>query len=128
MLAVIPAVLTVLVLALPSHGAVPPTSHRLTPGARALRERVYATDSCLAAIVDVEDPSWDPTVSFGGRHFDTSVSYGLPQADPGSKMVSAGRGWETDPFVQLRWMRRYVIGRYGSSCAAWAWRQSHGWY
>lgn len=96
----------------------------MTPGSAKLRERLYATEPCLAHIIDWEDPSWDPTVDYGGGHGNTSESYGLPQANPGTKMAVAGPRWRTDPFTQLRWMRRYVK-KYGGPCQAWAYRQTH---
>lgn len=90
--------------------------HRLTP-------RQYA-GRCLARIIDREDPSWNP------RQWNTSGSgaYGLPQALPGYKMATAGRDWRTNPFTQIKWMRRYARGRYGSECAALQHSLSYGWY
>ncbi|WP_293988251.1 NlpC/P60 family protein [Streptomyces sp.] len=58
----------------------------------------------------------------------TSGAYGLAQAVPGSKMARYGGDWRTDPITQLRWMRSYVTARYGSTCAAWAFWQTHHWY
>ncbi len=87
-----------------------------------LRAHVYRTDPCLARIIDHENGLWLPTrVGAGG-------SYGLPQAQPGSKMASAGADWATNPWTQLRWMRGYVRARYGGSCPAWAFWQTHRWY
>ena len=85
-----------------------------------LRERIWRQDPCLAWIVDHENRSWSPTqYGLGG-------SYGLPQAQPSSKMASAGKDWATNPLTQLRWMRGYVNGRYGGSCNAKAyWIQHH---
>lgn len=91
------------------------------------------TDPCLASIVTSENRGWSPTIYFGGSHWRPGLSmlplsYGLPQANPGWKMASAGPDWRTNPWTQLRWMRGYVDGRYGSSCAAWAFWQAHHWY
>ena len=55
-------------------------------------------------------------------------SYGIPQAYPGSKMAAAGADWRTNPMTQVRWGLRYVNGRYGSPCGAWAVWQKQGWY
>lgn len=44
-------------------------------------------------------------------------AYGLPQAYPGDKMVSAGADWRTNPYTQLKWMYSYVKGKYGSFVA-----------
>lgn len=132
--------LTVFVLARPAWPAAPPTSHDLTPAAQAFRGRVYAKEPCLARIIDVEDPSWDPTISYGGGH-NLNDSYGLGQGNPGTKTArysytvgrhragdQVGPGWSTDRVQELAWMRNYSIGRYGSECGAWDWRRTHGSY
>lgn len=106
--------------------AAPPTRYHLTPAQRHLRDQTYRTDPCLAAIVDVEDGTWDPTVDYGGGHGNTSESYGLGQANPGTKMSPYGPRWRTDAATQLRWMRAYAVGRYGSACAARDYRMAHG--
>ena len=93
---------------------------KLTP--TQLRAYVYRHDPCLAHIVDHEDGTWVAT------RYGAGGSYGLPQAQPASKMASAGADWRTNPWTQLRWMRGYVNGRYGSSCGAWAFWQWHRWY
>jgi hypothetical protein len=85
------------------------------------RLRAYA--GCLAPIIDIEDPEWSAT-----RANPTSGAYGLPQALPGSKMASAGRDWATNPYTQIRWMRGYVNGRYGSCAGAMAHENAYGWY
>lgn len=54
-----------------------------------------------------------------------SDAYGIPQALPGSKM---GPGWQTDFMVQIRWGLRYVAGRYGSPCRAYAHSNVVGYY
>lgn len=72
--------------------------------------------------------SFDVTVDFGGGHGNVNESYGIWQADPGTKMASAGPDWRTNPWTQLRWAENYAVGRYGSECAAWWFRQSHGWW
>jgi hypothetical protein len=95
-----------------------------TADARAPRHLRPHVDPCLEAIVDRENPSWNPTVYNRGG----SGAYGLPQALPGHKMASAGHDWRTNPVTQLKWMRQYVASRYGGSCAAWRFWQRHGWY
>ena len=92
-----------------------------------VRAAVYRTDPCLAHIVDHEDGTWDPTRSFGGGH-NVNGSYGLGQANPGWKMAPYGKDWRTNPFTQLRWAKAYANGRYGSTCAAWAFWQTHLWW
>lgn len=84
--------------------------------------RQYA-GACLSWIIDHEDFSWDP---HRWNHAG-SGAYGLPQALPGSKMASAGRDWQYNPFTQVRWMKSYVK-RYGGACQAKAYWLSHGSY
>jgi hypothetical protein len=57
-----------------------------------------------------------------------SGAYGIPQAVPGSKMSSAGPGWQWNARTQIRWGMRYIQARYRTPY--WAWRQQHayGWY
>jgi hypothetical protein len=57
-----------------------------------------------------------------------SSAYGIPQALPGSKMSSAGPDWQNSAETQIRWGLNYIKERYGSACAAWSYKQSHGWY
>jgi hypothetical protein len=57
-----------------------------------------------------------------------SGAYGIPQAEPGSKMASAGRHWRSSATTQIRWGLRYIKGRYGSPAAAWAHELATGWY
>ncbi len=57
-----------------------------------------------------------------------SSAYGIPQALPGSKMASAGPNWQSNPETQIRWGLGYIRDRYGSACAAWGFKQGHGWY
>ena len=58
----------------------------------------------------------------------SSGAYGIPQALPGSKMASAGDDWETNPVTQIKWMIKYVNGRYGGWAGAQAWWEAHHWY
>jgi hypothetical protein len=77
---------------------------------------------CLDALVWRES-RW--SVFAGG---DVHGVYGLPQANPGTKMASAGKDWRTNPRTQLRWMLGYVRARYGTACAAYGHAVSVGWY
>lgn len=57
-----------------------------------------------------------------------SGAYGLCQALPGGKMVSAGADWQTNPITQLRWCNDYAVGRYGSWSNAYNfWLSNHWW-
>jgi murein DD-endopeptidase MepM/ murein hydrolase activator NlpD len=58
----------------------------------------------------------------------SSGAYGIPQALPGSKMVSAGSDWRTNPATQIIWALDYMKKRYGSPCEAWSFKRGHGWY
>ncbi|MFZ1412660.1 MAG: hypothetical protein WAS07_14510 [Micropruina sp.] len=58
----------------------------------------------------------------------TSSAYGIPQALPGRKMASAGADWLTNPATQIKWGLGYVKERFGTPCAAWAFKRAHGWY
>ena len=57
-----------------------------------------------------------------------SSAYGIPQALPGSKMASAGPDWQNSAETQIRWGLNYIKERYGTACAAWSFKQAHGWY
>jgi hypothetical protein len=107
--------------------AAPPTTHHLTPAATLFRVETYRAHPCLAHIIDHEDGTWDPTIDYGGGHGDVEQSYGLVQADPGTKMASTGRDWRTSRATQLRWALAYARSRYGSECGAWNFWHAH-WY
>jgi hypothetical protein len=58
----------------------------------------------------------------------SSGAYGLAQALPASKMISAGIDWPINPVTQLRWAYDYMNKRYGSPNAAWVFWQANHWY
>jgi len=78
--------------------------------------------SCLDPLW-ARESGWSATAENPG-----SGAYGIPQADPGSEMASAGADWQTDAATQIRWGLSYIQGRYGSPCGAWAHEESDGWY
>jgi hypothetical protein len=41
-------------------------------------------------------------------------AYGIPQANPGTKMASAGSDWKTNPATQIKWGLAYIKSTYGS--------------
>jgi hypothetical protein len=41
-------------------------------------------------------------------------AYGIPQANPGSKMASAGSNWKTSAQTQIKWGLGYIKATYGS--------------
>lgn len=55
----------------------------------------------------------------------SSGAYGLPQALPGSKMVSAGADWATNYQTQLKWFWGYCAQRYGSIQGAYSYWLAH---
>jgi methyl-accepting chemotaxis protein len=62
----------------------------------------------------------------------TSPAYGIPQADPGSKMAAAGADWRTNPVTQMRWGAEYIretpgYGTPSATYAKWLARNPH-WY
>lgn len=74
------------------------------------------------------ESSWNPTVSGlppGGPY---KGAYGLCQANPGSKMSSAGADWESNPVTQLKWCSGYAKSRYGGWAQAYNyWSTNHHW-
>lgn len=82
-------------------------------------------------IVDHENRSWDPCKVQGGAvncAYNGSMGYGLVQATPGGKMVSAGADWRTNPVTQLKWASGYAVARYGSWAGAYNyWLSHHNW-
>jgi len=61
-------------------------------------------------------------------NYQGSGAYGIPQAQPASKMASAGADYMTDPATQIRWGLGYIRGTYGDPCTAWAHETASGWY
>lgn len=94
-------------------------------GNRELASLVLSPDdfACMDAIVASES-SWVHTVYNRAG----SGAYGIPQALPGHKMASAGHDWAHNPLTQIRWMKGYAEGRYGSLCSALSFRRAAGWY
>lgn len=79
----------------------------------------------------IHEGGWEPCKVQGGSincEYGGSMGYGLVQATPGGKMVSAGGDWRTNPITQLRWASGYAVGRYGSWAGAYNhWLSSHNW-
>lgn len=98
-----------------------------TPANNRSLARLYLNNeadfACMDQIVGSES-SWYHTV----WNHQGSGAYGIPQALPGSKMATAGADWLTNPLTQIRWMKSYAVGRYGSLCAARDHRFSQGYY
>ncbi|MQY13453.1 hypothetical protein SRB5_36010 [Streptomyces sp. RB5] len=77
---------------------------------------------CFSNIVDHES-GWNYQATNP-----SSGAYGLMQALPGSKMVSAGADWQTNPATQIEWGLNYMNSRYDSPCGAWNFWQANNWY
>lgn len=72
---------------------------------------------------------WTKESNWNHRAYNSSSGAGgIPQALPASKMSSAGSDWRTNPKTQIKWGLRYIKGRYGTPCGAWAHFQSRNWY
>ncbi len=110
-------------------------------GARVDKHWGMAQSQCASLIFEYE-ARWNPHATNK-----TSGAYGLPQANPASKLANwaeakaraaekAGdpeaawlyRAWRDNPVVQAEWGVDYMIKRYGSPCAALAFRNGAGWY
>ena len=63
-----------------------------------------------------------------GAYNSNSGAYGIPQAQPGSKMGSAGPSWRTSAATQIAWGLGYIARTYGTPCSAWSFWQDHLWY
>ncbi len=72
------------------------------------------------------ESSWNPFAQGFPRGTPYTGAYGLCQAYPGSKMVTAGGDWLDNPVTQLRWCDGYASSRYGSWAAAYNYWAAHG--
>jgi hypothetical protein len=109
--------------------AVTRTENLSTGDPRAIARRLMAAYGMTSADFDCIDRLWSGESGWN-VHADNpnSDAYGIPQALPGSKMASAGPNWRDNAETQIRWGLGYIENRYGSGCAAWSYKQSHGWY
>lgn len=82
---------------------------------------ISAGDWAYANYIVSRESNWHVTSQ------NASGAYGLCQALPGSKMVSAGGDWATNPVTQLRWCSGYA-SRYGGWGGAYNfWASHHYW-
>jgi hypothetical protein len=51
-------------------------------------------------------------------------AYGIPQANPGTKMASAGSDWKASPVTQIKWGLAYIRDTYGSPSQVPGWTPS----
>ena len=78
--------------------------------------------SCLEPLW-AHESGWNPTATNP-----STGAYGIPQAEPGSKMASAGPDWKSDPATQIKWGLGYIKDTYGSPCGAESHEHADGWY
>jgi hypothetical protein len=96
---------------------------------RSLAKRLMSQYGLSTADFDCVDRLWSGESGWNVHANNPSSSaYGIPQALPGSKMASAGPDWQDNAETQIRWGLGYIANRYGSACAAWSFKQGHGWY
>ena len=75
------------------------------------------------------EPLWEHESGWSVTAANPSTgAYGIPQADPGSKMASAGPDWKSSASTQIKWGLTYIKDTYGSPCAAESHEQAKGWY
>ena len=93
-------------------------------GLAAVKARGWGMDQydCLVALWNRES-HWNVYA-----HNTGSGAYGIPQALPGEKMATVADDWQTNPATQIEWGLRYIEGRYGSPCGAWAHSEAVHWY
>lgn len=101
---------------------------RVVDHLRGARVLASVVDPCLVGIIRRENARFDPTIDYGWGHGNVHEAYGIPQANPGTKMASHGADWRTNPITQLRWMADYARARYGSNCGALHHRITRGMY
>jgi hypothetical protein len=71
---------------------------------------------------------WDRESGWNRYAGSPAGAYGIPQADPGTVMASAGPHWRWSARTQILWGLRYVRARYRSPRRAWAHECAYGWY
>ena len=93
-------------------------------GLQAVQARGWGPEQydCLVALWNRES-HWNVYA-----HNTSSGAYGIPQALPGEKMGTVADDWQTNPATQIEWGLRYIEGRYGSPCGAWAHSEAVHWY
>ncbi len=81
---------------------------------------IAPSDYFYADYIISHESGWCPTKAQGEHYCPaipdnpmTPYGYGLCQATPGYKMVSAGSDWATNPITQLSWCNGYAVSHYG---------------
>jgi hypothetical protein len=60
-----------------------------------------------------EESGWSTTAAYD-KSDPYNHAYGIPQANPGSKMASAGSDWQTSASTQIKWGLGYIKATYGA--------------
>lgn len=60
-----------------------------------------------------EESGWSQYAAFN-KSSPYNSAYGIPQANPGTKMASAGSDWKTNPATQIKWGLSYIKATYGA--------------
>jgi hypothetical protein len=84
----------------------------------------FNPDTQFGCLVDL----WNRESHWNVHAGSPSGPYGIPQANPGTKMASAGSDWLNSASTQINWGLGYIKGRYGGPCDAWSHFKSAGWY
>lgn len=78
-----------------------------------------------------KEGGWEPCKVNGGAidcNYQGNRAYGMGQSLPGNKMAAYGDDWRTNPITQLKFIKAYCEGRYGSFAGAVNfWNRNH-WY
>jgi hypothetical protein len=111
----------------PAFGPIPASCSEYTGnvaiGCALMLDAGYGLDQmpCLRNLW-MKESGWRESAGKTGR------AYGIPQANPGSKMSVYGADWQTNPATQIKWGLNYVKTKYKTPCGAWSTFQSNGYY
>lgn len=59
-----------------------------------------------------EESGWSTTAAYD-KADPYNNAYGIPQANPGTKMATAGANWKTSAATQIKWGLQYIKNTYG---------------
>lgn len=100
-----------------------PAENRALGECMMLKQFAASQFTCLDTLWGAKESGWSTTADNP-----YSSAYGIPQSTPGNKMASVAPDWRTNPVTQITWGLNYIKGRYGTPCAALAFRNRAGWY
>ena len=92
-----------------------------------IKHRIGVTQYNCIDLIFQHESKWNPRAMHPSNGNPATASYGIPQAHPGIKMAAYGSNWRTSPLTQVKWGIWYVNNRYGSACAAEAFKKKYGW-